>query len=99
MPISRDEVTRIAHLARLRIEEADLDRTAGELSAVLDFAAALDRLDLEGCEPTSFAPADAALRDDVPDGRRLSADAALAASPDRERDFFLVPPVVENLNP
>ncbi len=99
MSISRDEVKRMADLARLVIPPADLDRTAGELSAVLDFAATLNQLDLEGCEPTSFAPAGTALRDDVPDGRRLSPEAALAASPERERGFFLVPPVVENLNP
>ena len=99
MSLSRDEVTRIADLARLAIPPGELDRTAQELSAVLDFAAALNQLDLDGCEPTSFAPADAAPRDDVPDHRRLSTEAALAASPERDRDFFLVPPVVENLNP
>ena len=99
MSLSRDEVVRIADLARLAIREEDLDRTAQELSAVLDFAAALNQLDLEGCEPTSFAPTETAPRDDVPDHRRLPTEAALAAAPERERDFFLVPPVVENLNP
>jgi aspartyl-tRNA(Asn)/glutamyl-tRNA(Gln) amidotransferase subunit C len=99
MAITRDEVKRIAELARLEIPEARLDRLAGELSKVLDFAATLDRLDLEGLAPSQFAPADAPLREDAVNGRRLSREAALAAAPEREDGFFRVPPVVENLNP
>jgi aspartyl-tRNA(Asn)/glutamyl-tRNA(Gln) amidotransferase subunit C len=97
--ISREEVVRIAELARLEIPEGDLDRLAGQLSQVLDFAAAVRRLDLEGCEPTVFAPADAPLREDLPDGRRLGPERALAGAPEGEAGFFLVPPVVENLEP
>jgi len=99
MSIDREEVRRIADLARLEIADADLERTADELSEVLDFVAALNQLDLAGCAPTSFAPAEAPLREDVPDGRRLTAEAALAAAPEREQNFFLVPPIVENVNP
>ena len=99
MAIDRGEVERIAALARLEISEGAIDRTAAELSAVLDYVAALRRLDLTGCEPTTFAPAESPLREDETDGRRLSADAALAAAPEGENHFFLVPPIVENLNP
>jgi aspartyl-tRNA(Asn)/glutamyl-tRNA(Gln) amidotransferase subunit C len=99
MTITRDEVRKIAELARLEIPEARIERMAGELSAVLDFAGALQRLDLEGCEPSVFAPADTPLREDALDDRRLSNDAALAAAPEAEQGFFLVPPIVENLAP
>ena len=99
MPISRDEVNRIAELARLEIPEEKLDRMAAELSQVLDFAATLNRLDLAGLTPSQFAPVDAPLREDVVNGRRLPRESALAAAPEREDGFFRVPPVVENLNP
>ena len=99
MSISRDDVRRIAELARLEIPEDRIDRMASELSAVLDFADALKKLDLAGCEPTTFAPAETPLRDDALDARRLTPDVALAAAPEGEHGFFLVPPVVENLNP
>lgn len=99
MSITRDDVRRIAELARLEIPEARIDRMASELSAVLDFAGALKKLDLAGCEPTTFAPAETPMRDDRLDGRCLRAEAALAAAPEAEHGFFLVPPVVENLNP
>jgi aspartyl-tRNA(Asn)/glutamyl-tRNA(Gln) amidotransferase subunit C len=99
MSITRDEVRRIAELARLEIPEDRIERMAAELSAVLDFAGTLQRLDLEGCEPTLFAPAGTPLREDAIDGRTLTPAAALAAAPEAEHGFFLVPPVVENLNP
>jgi aspartyl-tRNA(Asn)/glutamyl-tRNA(Gln) amidotransferase subunit C len=95
MAIPRDEVRRIAELARLEILEGDLDRVAADLSSVLDYAQALKRLDLAGCEPLSFAPSAATLRADEPDGRRLTAQQALAMAPETEGGFFMVPPVME----
>jgi len=99
MAIDRSEVERIAELARLEIPEAEIERTAAELSEVLDFVTALKRLDLTGCEPTAFAPAEAPLREDRPDGRCLDQAQALSAAPEGEDGFFLVPPIVENVNP
>jgi aspartyl-tRNA(Asn)/glutamyl-tRNA(Gln) amidotransferase subunit C len=99
MSIDRAEVVRIAELARLEIPEDQVERLAGQLSQVLDFAATIQQLDLKGCEPRVFAPADAPLRDDVPDGRRLTPEKALEMAPQGEHGFFLVPPIVENVNP
>lgn len=99
MAIDREDVKRIAELARLDLPEADVERMAGQLSNVLEFVAALSRLDLAGCEPTTFAPADAPLRVDAPDGRTLTAEEATAAAPEAEDGYFLVPPIVENVNP
>jgi len=99
MAIDRAEVERIAELARLEIPEGQIERTAAELSAVLEFVTALKRLDLSGCEPTTFAAPESALREDRLDERRLDADRALAAAPEAEAGFFLVPPIVENVNP
>ena len=97
--MDRDEVRRIAALAKLEIPESRMDRMAGELSAVLDFVATLGKLDLKNSEPVSFAPSDAPLRADGPDGRVLGAERALDQAPEKDEPFFLVPPVVENVNP
>jgi aspartyl-tRNA(Asn)/glutamyl-tRNA(Gln) amidotransferase subunit C len=99
MSIRPDEVRRVADLARLRLAPEELERLAAELSAVLDFAETLNALDLDGCEPSTLAPADAPWRDDEPNGRRLTAEQATAGAPEAEDGFFLVPPVVENVNP
>jgi len=99
MSITRDEVGRIAELARLEIPEEAIERMTAELSEVLEFAETLRRLDLEGCEPSVFAPDGIPLREDVLDKRQLGPETALGGAPEAEGGFFLVPPVVENLNP
>ena len=99
MAIRREEVERIAELARLEIPEQRMARMAADLSSVLEFVKALERLDLEGVDPTSFAPAEAPLREDRVDGRRLSTELALAMAPEVEDGCFIVPPIVEHLNP
>src|SRR5262245_15799790 len=99
MAIDRAEAARIAELARLSLSPEELERAAVQLSNVLDFAAALNQLEL-GDEPvTALAPPQAALRDDEPDGRTLDPGTALAGAPEAEAGFFLVPPVVEDLEP
>jgi aspartyl-tRNA(Asn)/glutamyl-tRNA(Gln) amidotransferase subunit C len=99
MAIRREDVTRCAELARLELSEEELERAAADLSRILEYAAALDRLDLAGCEPESLAPAEPGLREDVTDGDRLETEDALAMAPEAEAGFFLVPPVVEDLEP
>lgn len=97
--IPREDVARIAELARLEIPEAAMDKTRAELSAVLAFVAQLQKLDLSGCEPHGMAPEGTPLREDHANGRRLATDVALAGAPEAEDGFFLVPPIVENVNP
>ncbi len=99
MAIGREEVARIAELARLEIPADRVERLAAELSEVLEYARVLEGLDLAGCEPLAFAAPGAPLRADEPDGRRLAAEDALAMAPEAEGGFFLVPPVVEYLEP
>jgi aspartyl-tRNA(Asn)/glutamyl-tRNA(Gln) amidotransferase subunit C len=99
MAIPLEEVRRIAGLARLELGEDDLERVAAELGAVLEYARALKRLDLAGCEPADLPGSGASLRADGPDGRTLGADAALAMAPEAEGGFFLVPPVIGGLAP
>ena len=99
MAIDRAEAARIAELARLAVPEDELELVARQLSQVLEFVAALDQLDLAEGEPTVFAPPGEPLRADEPDGRTLDAERATAGAPESEHGFFLVPPVVENLEP
>ena len=99
MAIDRAEAARIAELARLAIPDDELDRVAAQLSQVLEFVARLDELDLTGLEPTTFAPPNAPLRADVPDGRTFEPGTATAGAPEAEFGWFIVPPVVENLEP
>ena len=95
MSIDTDTARRVAHLARIAVQEAALPKLAGELSAVLAFMEQLNEVDVRGIEPmTSVTPMRLKRRvDAVTDGGMQAA--VLANAPDAREGFFAVPKVVE----
>ncbi|SOH92560.1 aspartyl/glutamyl-tRNA(Asn/Gln) amidotransferase subunit C [Monaibacterium marinum] len=95
MAIDTDTARRVAHLARIRVEQERLPALAQELSAVLAFMEQLSEVDTDGVEPmTSVTPMQLKRREDViTDGNRQ--DDILANAPDAREGFFAVPKVVE----
>src|ERR1039458_7536078 len=53
--LDRAQVLHVARLARLELDEDDVERMAAELSKVLDHVERVRELDLDGVEPTSHA--------------------------------------------
>jgi aspartyl-tRNA(Asn)/glutamyl-tRNA(Gln) amidotransferase subunit C len=92
--ITTDDVQKVAKLARLRLTEDELERFTGQLAAVLDHAADLDELELDGVEPMAHpVPLTNVLRADVV-GTALDRAEVLAAAPAAEQGRFRVPPVL-----
>lgn len=92
--ISPDDVAHVAHLARLALTDADLERFTHQLDAVLDHAADVEALDLADVPPTSHPyPLANVLRPDVP-GPVLDRDEVLGQAPAVEDDKFMVPPIL-----
>ena len=100
MSIHHEDVRKIAELARLEIPDHQLERTARELSAVLDYVTQLRDLGLAEEEPLAyvndaFPPA----REDRARPSPISRAEALSQAPASDGTYFLVPPVVEYLEP
>jgi len=95
MAIDRKTVEHVAKLARLQLAPEDLERYAGQLGAILDYIAKLEKLDVKGVEPLAH-PAETTnvFRDDLP-RPSLPRPEALKNAPERSNDFFIVPKVVE----
>lgn len=95
MSVDLDTVKRVAHLARIAVDEEDAARMAGELNVILGFVEQLNEVDVTGVEPmTSVIPIAMKKRQDaVTDGGK--ADAMVANAPATAENFFLVPKVVE----
>ncbi len=92
---TRSDVERIAALARLSVSDAEADRLASELEAILAYAEQLAGLDTSGVEPTSHPiELPTPLRDDQPEPP-LDPELALANAPEREGSAFVVPKVIE----
>ena len=92
--LSRSDVEHVAHLARLGLTAAELDRLEGQLNHILDQYAILARLDTEHIPPTAQTiELESILREDVVTPS-LPVEAVLANAPAREGDFLVVPPVL-----
>jgi aspartyl-tRNA(Asn)/glutamyl-tRNA(Gln) amidotransferase subunit C len=95
MAIDAATVKKVASLARIREPDERLDGLASELNGILAWIEQLNEVDTEGVEPmTSVVAVKLPMREDVvTDGgnpREL-----LANAPRSDRDFFVVPKVIE----
>jgi aspartyl-tRNA(Asn)/glutamyl-tRNA(Gln) amidotransferase subunit C len=89
------DVRYVARLARLQLSDSEASQFQAQLTDVLGYIAALDRLDVEGLEPTVHAEElDTVCRQDLA-RPGLTAAAALANSPATNAGLFLTPRVVE----
>ena len=95
MSIDRATAAKVAKLARIRVEEADLPALADEFNAILGFIEQLQELDVSDVEPmVSVTPMQLRRRADVvSDGNQQAR--VLANAPDAREGFFAVTKVVE----
>jgi aspartyl-tRNA(Asn)/glutamyl-tRNA(Gln) amidotransferase subunit C len=92
--LSRADVEHVAHLARLGLTEDELGRLEGQLNHILDQYAVLAELDTGDIAPTAQTiELENILREDVA-RPSLPAEEVLAQAPERERDYFVVPPIL-----
>jgi aspartyl-tRNA(Asn)/glutamyl-tRNA(Gln) amidotransferase subunit C len=95
MSLDPATVRRIAKLARIRVDEAQVGPLQAELNGILGWIEQLSEVDVEGIEPlTGGAQMAMRMREDaVTDGGIQ--EQVLANAPDRAGDFYAVPKVVE----
>ena len=95
MSISHSEVERVARLARLRIDPADLDDRARDLGRILELFDRLAAVDTRDVEPLSH-PLDATQRL-RPDAVTETVDRAALqqGAPEVEDGMYMVPRVIE----
>ncbi len=95
MALDRAAVAHIAALARIRLDESELEPLARELSEILNWVEQLNEVDTSGVAPlTSVAASALPTREDrVSDGD--CREAVLGNAPRTARGFFAVPKVIE----
>jgi aspartyl-tRNA(Asn)/glutamyl-tRNA(Gln) amidotransferase subunit C len=95
MKLTREELQRIAVLARLRLTPEEETQLTEQLDHILAYMEKLDELDTSKVEPFSHAvDAVNALREDKVTNL-ADADAVLANAPNRDNTFFKVPKIIE----
>jgi aspartyl-tRNA(Asn)/glutamyl-tRNA(Gln) amidotransferase subunit C len=95
MPLSKEEVRWVAHLARLELSAGELETMGRQLSDIVAYVEQLASLDTASVEPLAHPlPVSNMFRDDVP-APSLPVERALANAPCRRGDFYAVPAVLE----
>ena len=95
MSVSKDDVRKVARLARIAVSEDRLEPLAGELNGILAWIDQLNEVDVEGVEPmTSVVETVLPLRADIVTDGDHQAE-VLANAPRTEDGFFVVPKSVE----
>ncbi len=95
MSLTKDEVAKVAILARLRLAPDELETYTGQLNSIVEYVALLQSLDTTNVEPLAHGvEVRNVFRDDVR-GESLSREAALSNAPKRNSDSFLVPAVLD----
>ena len=92
--ISKEEVLKVAKLAKLSLTEAELEKYSKDLGQILNLVEKLNTLDLKNIEPTSHAHNEGYFsREDSPIDSGVI-EKALEVSPERDGPFFQVPKVI-----
>jgi aspartyl-tRNA(Asn)/glutamyl-tRNA(Gln) amidotransferase subunit C len=92
--ISPEQVRHVAKLARLVLDEPQLERFAGQLESILGYVAHIGEVDVSNVEPMAHAvPLANVLREDVV-GPSLPLEKVLQNAPETDGPFFKVPKVI-----
>lgn len=96
MKISKEDVKKVAELARLEFNEAQTEKFTEQLGNILEYIEKLNELDTDDVEPTSHVlDISTPLREDKVQ-KLLTIDEVLQNAPESEDDFFVVPQVIED---
>lgn len=93
--LTREEVSRVAFLARLELSDDEKERLTTDLNGILEQFARLQELDTDDVPPTSHSlPLQNVFRDDVA-RPSLPRDAATSNAPEKRDGNFIVPQIME----
>ena len=95
MKITKEEVKRVATLARLELSPEEEDLLTHQLDKIFQYMEKLDQLDTTTVEPLAqVGEITNAFREDRVVNRPAT-DALLSNAPAREQNFFKVPKIIE----
>jgi aspartyl-tRNA(Asn)/glutamyl-tRNA(Gln) amidotransferase subunit C len=93
--ITPEQVKQVASLARLEFSAAEEEVLTGQLDSILQYVDKLNQVDTSGVEPLAHAVDIVnAFRDDRV-VNQPAPDSLLANAPEREKNFFKVPKIIE----
>ena len=93
--VVRDEVLKIASLAKLHLSEDEVDLYTDQMNDILNYMHQLDELDTENVEPLSHVLDQLNITRRDKEEPSLSRDDVFSNAPDSDGEYFVVPSVIE----
>lgn len=95
MNVSRQEVLKVAELARLKLREEEIDKFQRDLNNCFNYFDQLRKIDTEGVEPLHHLLNLRNVTEADEPGECLPREVALRDAPDRTDEFFRMPRVID----
>lgn len=94
MSLTKEEVLKVAHLARLEFKEEEIEKFRGDLNNILSFIEKLQEVDTDGVEPMYQVNnlSNVLRKDEIK--KSLKKEEALKNAPQKDDGMFIVPKVV-----
>jgi aspartyl-tRNA(Asn)/glutamyl-tRNA(Gln) amidotransferase subunit C len=87
---------RIAHLAKIELNDKEIEEYSKDLSNILSWMDELKKVDVKGIEPvTSVNDNKLFEREDLEFEDKIEKEEILLNAPDKNEDYFIVPKVIE----
>ena len=94
--LDKEQVIKVAKLARLDLTDAEVEEFTGQLSAILEYVEKMNELDTDNVEPLAHClPISNVFREDVVK-ESLGTEKTLANAPQRDGKFFKVPKILDD---
>lgn len=95
MSINKEEITKIAHLARINVSQEELQQVEKKLVGIVALIEKMQEVNTDSIEPMSHAlDINQPLREDKVTEKDIR-DKTLSLAPDSDQDLFIVPQVIE----
>ena len=93
--LSKQEVQKVAKLARLQLSDAEIEEFTGQLGSILEYVEKMNELDTENVEPLAHClPVHNVFRNDEVK-ESLGPEKTLSNAPDSDGEFFKVPKILD----
>jgi aspartyl-tRNA(Asn)/glutamyl-tRNA(Gln) amidotransferase subunit C len=93
--LTRDDVKKVAVLARLKLSEAEIDSLTTQMGKILGFVESLNEVQTEGVEPMVHAMELRNVFREDEARPSLPREAALQNAPKTDGKYFLVPQILD----
>ncbi len=95
MEFTKETVKKVADLARIELQDKELEQLSVQIKDIISFIDKLNELDVKDVPPTSHVlPVSNVMRVDEP-AASLPLTQVLANAPEKEGNFFVVPKIIE----